>query len=530
MQIANAETLPLNIVGSSVFGRYPKISAEHTYNMFMTDGWLVNYAGYQLITDFSGEPQGRGLFHSVRGGFMLAVVGSNVYRIGANLGPILIGNLATSRNEVYIDENLNSQICIVDGFQAYIYSYLTGELAPQTLTYTNDLGTFTVVPGYVCYHNTFFLIASAPTSQFPQNWYVFQPDAISLNAIDFVTQLALQTKPDNALAVVRLPGRGNYVLVLGSTVAELYNNVGGTLNYQRAQSFNIDSGTVSVATIAASDEFVAWIGQNEKSSPTLIISDGNSAKHISTDGISHLLQTIQHPDQSTAFFFRQDGHLFYQFTFYNPVDNLTMTYDVNDDKFYDITDENEDFHPARQVAYFNLNTYFISLNDSGLYQMGTQFISYNYNASPLLQGFEIPRIRIPSTIRMEDSSPFRVGELRFGIEQGVTDYVTISETCVGELITESGHHKIVTEQGFNILEESGYCFTGDIAPRVDMSFSKNGNQSFSNIVSKDLNPQAQFRNILRWTRMGHCNEFTSQFRFHGFQRFVVRDGVIQVYT
>jgi hypothetical protein len=45
---ANFQQQPLNLVGSSVFGRYPKISIEKTYNMFESQGWMVPYAGYGI--------------------------------------------------------------------------------------------------------------------------------------------------------------------------------------------------------------------------------------------------------------------------------------------------------------------------------------------------------------------------------------------------------------------------------------------------------------------------------------------------
>ncbi len=40
----NSEQIPIQIVGSSTFGRYDKIGSGLTYNMFISDGWLVNFA------------------------------------------------------------------------------------------------------------------------------------------------------------------------------------------------------------------------------------------------------------------------------------------------------------------------------------------------------------------------------------------------------------------------------------------------------------------------------------------------------
>lgn len=530
MTVANAKEIQLDIVGSSTFGRYPKISIARTVNMFISDNWLVNYPGFKLTHDFVGAREGRGLFHSTRGNFLLCVIGSGVYRINSNGFPVQIGSLNSSRGEVSIDENLNSQVCIVDGEAAYIYSYLTGELTQQTLTWTSG----TVVPGYVSYHNIFFLFASTPTSDFPQNWYAFEPHPSDDNLIVFNSDFALQTKPDNTLAVIRQPGRGNNVLVIGESVSEVWQQVGGAENYRRIQTFNIDSGAVSPFTIAASDEFVVWVAQNEKSSPTLMVTDGAHVESISSDGISFLLQSITHPEESSAFFYRIDGHLFYQFTFFNEEDNLSMVYDFDTKKFYDVTDENNNFHPARQAAYFNNTIFFVSIKDAGLYETSTNIESYIYSTEPTAQGEQIPRIRICTTARQNDSSPFRVGEVTFWIEQGVNDYLFEENTYIGQIITEQGD-PIISESGNFLITEDGY-FTGSGitainsgAPKVDFSFSKNGNQSFSAAVPRFLNTQGNYRNILRWQRIGQANEFTAQFRFWGFQRFVVTDGVLRVY-
>ncbi len=89
---------------------------------------------------------------------------------------------------------------------------------------------------------------------------------------------------------------------------------------------------------------------------------------------------------------------------------------------------------------------------------------------------------------------------------------------------------MITETGDPIVLETSDCPDPLLfnVPRVDMSFSKNGNQSFSNIVSRSLNPAGVFRNQIRWWRMGQANEFTIKLRFWGFQRFVVQNGTAEV--
>lgn len=527
MSLTKIQQVPVNVVGSSTFGRYPKISLEKTYNMFISDEWLINYAGFQKIVDIlpGGTGEGRALYNSIRGGFLIAVVSSSVYKLGNNLLPEFIGNINTMTGEVIIDENLSNQICIVDGESAYIYNYVNNILTEQTITFLGN----PIIPNYVCYHNTFFLIASSPVSDNSQNWYAFERDTD--NTIKLNTQLSLQTKPDSAIAVKRLPGRGNHVLVIGTTVCEVWSQVGGEENYRRVQSFNIDNGCISISTIAASDEFICWLAKNENNSASILMTNGSSVERISSDGIDYLLSTLKHPEQSTAIFFRQDGHFFYQLTFFNPADNLTLFYDFNTKRFFHASDENLNFHPARQLVFFNDTTYFISLDDASIYNMSTEFVTYNYNLSPTTIGEMIPRIRICKAIREENSDRFRMRMFTFWIEQGVNNYYLMPyppRVCDGLLITQTGSHHIVTQKGDLILSQSGSCNSIFDIPRVDLSFSKNGNESFSNIVGNNLNPQGRYINQIRWWNFGQANELTIQLRFWGFQRFVAKDGVAEV--
>ena len=525
MQLGQTQQVPVNVVGSSTFGRYPKISLEKTYNMFISDDWMVNYPGFQNVAEILPQGEGRALYHSVRGQFLIAVVSSTVYKLAANLSPQFVGTLNTSSGEVFIDENLSSQICLVDGQDAYIYNYSNNTLTEQTLTFLGN----PIIPSYVCYHNTFFLIGSSTVSDNSQNWYAFEFDTAT--TIQLNTQFSLQTKPDSAIAIKRVPGKGNNVLIIGTTVCEMWTQIGGLENYRRTQSFNIDNGCISVSTIAANDEFICFLAQNENNSASILVTDGASVTRISSDGIDYVLESLTRPDQSTAFLFRQDGHLFYQITFFNPNDNLTLYYDFDSKRFFHGSDQDLNFHPARQVVFFNNATYFISLNDANIYQLGTDFITYNYSLDPNAMGDVIPRIRICKSIRRDDSSRFRVNLFTFLIEQGVNNYYLMPHTgpvCNGTLITETGEHPIITELGFLILTETGSCTSLFDIPRVDMSFSKNGNESFSNIVGNDLNPQGNYKNQIRWWRMGQANEFTIQLRFWGFQRFVVKDGVAEL--
>ena len=72
----NTFVIPLRIVGGNKYGRYPKISIEETWNMMVSDNYLVDYAGYRFALQLSDNTAsiGRGLFSSV--------VNNIIYRSG----------------------------------------------------------------------------------------------------------------------------------------------------------------------------------------------------------------------------------------------------------------------------------------------------------------------------------------------------------------------------------------------------------------------------------------------------------------
>ncbi len=532
----NATQAPVKIAGSSIFGRHHIISDERTWNMFLSDNWLINFAGYNVgveIIPFGIEAEGRGLFHSTRGNFLIVVISNRIYKIFPNLGWQFLFQLDTQSGEVFMDENLSSQICIVDGSsnadgspRAYIYNYTTGVDAVQLVNFTGTAQQFQ--PNYVVYHNTYFIFGNALTSTSGSQWYIyktgFTPPATNPFNLEFAQVLTIQTKPDFAKAVVRIPSHGNYILVMGSVVSELWSNVAGVQFYQRNSSINIDYGVASVSTIAFSDDMVAWLGINEKSSPALMVMAGDKAIRLSTDGIDFLLSTIRHPDQSTAMFYRQDGHVFYILTFFNQDDNLSIIYDFTTQKFFDITDWDFTYHPARQMAFFNNETFFVSLKQGSLMRMSTVITSISTNSQ---SDYEIPRVRKCDTFRLPGSDRFIVNQFAFTIENGVEPDVDFQLECDGYILGEVSSQIIYSEDDLPLLVENGSCQV--YRPRIDVTISKNGGETYSNAVSYYMHATGHYKNQPRFYKLGEANQFTIQMRFWGFGSVVIVDGVIEVY-
>jgi hypothetical protein len=521
----NGNPVPVRIVGSSIFGRHPIISDERTWNMFISDSWLLNFPGYEeavQMLDASGE--GRAAFHSTRGGFLLVVIDNVVFRIDNNLGFAELFRLDSETGEVFIDENLSSQIVLVDGLNAYIYNYTTGSTGKVIFDPVDPPFT----PNYVTYQNTYFIFGNANTDTSGSQWWIYETGFNPTTLADplklsHVQTLALQTKPDFAKAAIRIPSHGNNLLVLGSTVAEIWTDVGGLQVYQRQSSINIDYGVASVSTIAASDDMVAWLGINEKSAPAIMVMAGGKADRISTDGIDHLLSTVKHPEISTAMFYRQSGHVFYILTFYHEDDDFSIMYDFTTQKFFDLTDWNFTYHPARQMVYFNNEIYFVSLKQGSLMRMSSEL---NFMSTDQTNAYEIPRVRKCDTFRLPGSERFIVNQFAFTIENGVEPDVDFNYECQGHILGEVSGLYMYSEDDEPLLLEGGFCQV--YRPRIDVTISKNGGQTYSNAVPYYMHATGHYKNQPRFNQLGEANQFTIQMRFWGFGAVVIADGVIEV--
>ena len=527
----------VNVVGSSTFGRYPKISSELAQNLFVSDEFLIGFPGYQRVAELlSINGEGRGLFRSFRANIMVAVVNAYVIRIDTALGLTVIGLLETQSGEVVMDENLNGQICIVDGLNAYIYNHtLAPNLTKQT---AGALSNGQLIPNYVCFHNTYFLFGNGEIDVDGAAWFAYLPDAATtIKQLTISGQDAfftLSTKSDFAIAVQRIPGQSNNVLVFGTSVCEVHTNVSDTQVYRRNSSISVDYGCLSVNTISSSDSYVVWLGVNETNAPAIMIYTGQGAESISTDGIDHLMAHIKFPDQSSASFVWKEGHLFYVLTFHNPADNLTLAYDFTEKKFCNLTDGDNNFFPARQFVYFNQNTYFINIVNGDLYKLDSDITVYDDNIPTLLTPPDprliqiIPRVRIVATVRSPDTQPFRANSFTFTMDMG-NDNIDPDVPGIDYIISEDGKLMLSEDgQSFIISDDSvltSYAYQG----AVDLSISTNSGETWSNFVRRLTNPLAHRQNIIRWESMGFCNEWTAKLFFWTKGRICVYNGILEIF-
>lgn len=456
--------VPIDIAGSNTFGRYPKISSAETHNMIVVDETLVSFAGWQSVATISESAGGRALYKSTKYKHMIAVVNDGVYTIDNNNAISRIGRLETPSGDVFISENDGNQIGIVDGLRVYIFNYATHVFTTVVVNF---------LPVHIDFMDGYFIAADGLTNK----WRLSGPNDGTSWPDDAPNVGVLQTKPDISAAVVRF---NRQVFVFGETVAEPWYDLGYQLfPFQRDNYVVCDYGCLSAATIAANFDYLVWLGGNERSGPTILVSQGSHPKTISTDGINFRLAELTNPQDSYGFLVKIDGRICYILTF--RTDNQTYLLDFEAKRFYTLTDHNLDYFPARSMAFFNNSYYFVSFNDGKLYQLNSRFATAD--------GLTIPRFRTCSSIRLKGAKPFVLNNIALTMAQGNSREI----------------------------------------PRVDLSLSVDGGESWGTIQGQSEHPLGKRPNQPRFWNLGRANEFIPRFAFWGDSQFVVNEAIAEVY-
>jgi hypothetical protein len=477
------KTVPINVVGGTGFARYKKQSIESSFNMVMSDGGLLPSYGYKLRLDIvPGLKEGaRQVYSSIKFDHLIVVIQEGVYVVDNNLAFSFVGSLETTEGAVFISENNANQIAIADGFYIYIYNIETGEFKKHVIA---DFS-----PVYVTFQDTYFIACDGNTNQWRlsdfNNGLSWPFDAQHIGKFE--------TDAEVLSAVITV---GRQLLVFGKNATEIWGDVVGNnlFPYQRDNSISIGYGclnnkTLSKSTISINQEeadIVAWLGSNKNSAPVILISTGGRPTQIDQDGINFKLSSLEKPEDSDAFFFKIDGHLYYQINFRS--DNVSYLYDFNEQKFSTVSNVLLGAHIAKNAVFFFNKHYFISNVSSGLYEMSTELTTYSDSIDPKDIGNEIPRSRTLPPISLPNGEFFSASQLSLVMEQGNSSEPQI----------------------------------------IDVATSADGGQTFGHFTRVVGNKLGNRKNRFLITTLGRFNDLVIQIRFYSKFRFVILSGTIDM--
>lgn len=273
------------------------------YSLYPTPGLILK------AQSSSGEVRG---FRAIQGGtYLLAIIGSTLWKLDSTYTATSLGSLLTSMGQVQITDN-GQAAYFCDGPNRYTYTYAINDFE---VVGAGD-GAFTggtsadVVDGFIIYVQ--------PSSS---NWA-----ATSLNAI---TTIALSVgkkdgSPDN---LKRLIVNNREVFLLGEYTAEVWGDVGGfPFPFKRIAGASSQHGIAAPNSLARLGNSFAYVSQDLRGQGIIVVMNGYSPVEISTHAVTNSIanQTIS---DAVAYSYQMEGHEFYVVTF--PSIDITWVYDAS---------------------------------------------------------------------------------------------------------------------------------------------------------------------------------------------------------
>ncbi len=90
------------------------------------------------------------------------------------------------------------------------------------------------------------------------------------------------------------------------------------------------------------------------------------------------------------------------------------------------------------------------------------------------------------------------------------------------LVTETGIPLITTQGTATLTFEQS-------SSGVDLSVSRDGGVTFGSSVRQNMNATGLRKSLFIYRQLGRVNDCTYQFRFWGLQRFVISNGIAEIY-
>lgn len=303
---------------------------------------------------------GRGTYHWQ--GDVYSIFGGALYRNGVSVGTGL-----DTTNGVYRFDSIRGatpKLILGNGKKTYAYD-VAGGLTADLHTIDSAFPTETTKgfaylngPLYVMQANTPNIWNSANNSvSVAGNW----------NPVNFI---AAQIEPDNGVFLTK---QLVYVVALKQWTVEFFFDAGNAQGSPlgSVQGMKANYGCASADSVQKIDDVLFWLTINQEATLQVAMMDKGAVEIISTASIERLLENA---DFSIVYSWKLkiSGHSFYVLTIKNA--NLTIVYDITQQKWHQWTDQNGNYLPIVASTYDSSNRHIVQHESNGrLFYMNTTY-------------------------------------------------------------------------------------------------------------------------------------------------------------
>lgn len=371
--------------------------------------WWYKRAG--LLSYSAKTGVGRGTYNWK--GDVYTIYGTTLYKNGVSLGTV------DGTNGLYrFDSTMGAtpRLVLGNGVKAYTYD-------GTTFAVISDVDfPAAFVKGWAFLDGTTYVMDASANIQGsaindPTSW-------------DPLNKIVAQIEPDTGMALAK---QLVYVIAFKQWTTEVFYDAGNATGspLSPVQGAKINFGCLTADSVQNIDDMLIWCSTNKSAAPAFMILDNLKAQKISTKPVERL---IDHLDYTNCYSwqFKDEGHRFYGFT--SVVSNLTLVYDLDEDRWAQWTDSAGNYWPVTSTTYGNLTGaphihYAQHASNGKLYKMdrdyptddGVLIASDLY--SPLFDG-GVDRMKVLSLLHLEgDRVPGSIIQLRYSDD----DYTTWSQ-------------------------------------------------------------------------------------------------------
>jgi len=307
----------LPLIGGAYSSRSIIASAQKCINLYpetnpkdsLSPQTLYQRPGLRQITTVNPAGFGRGLYESADGKSAFAVVGQNVYFIGADFSFNFLGQVdANVATPVSMQDN-GVSLVIVDGSQSgWVVDLTSNSYGPIV----DNTGTFQG-GRKVDYIDTFLVIGPCPLNS--NQWISSTSNQVQFSGF-FTGGKTDYPDPLQTLYVNR-----REILLFGLKKSEIWYDAGNPqLPFAELPGAYIEHGTIAPYSVASIDISVFWLGHDLQSGLDVVFRQrGYQTTVVSNYALSYAIRQMRKAgadlSDACAYTYEQDGHYFYVLNF-----------------------------------------------------------------------------------------------------------------------------------------------------------------------------------------------------------------------